>query len=38
MFTIATKIFGISFKEVKDYETWDDEVKVFKVLDKDGSL
>lgn len=38
MFTIATKIFGISFKEISDYETWDDEVRVFQVLDKDSSL
>lgn len=38
MFTIAEKIFGISFKEINNCETWDDEVRVFEVLSKDSSL
>jgi oligopeptidase A len=37
-FTIAEKLFGITFKEVFDIEKYHDDVKTFEVLDFEGKL
>lgn len=36
-FDVATRLFGITFEEVKGVATWHSDVRVFKVLDADGS-
>lgn len=38
LFEIVTTLFGITFEEVKQFETWDPLVRLFKVFDKDGGL
>jgi peptidyl-dipeptidase Dcp len=37
-FTVAEKLFGISFKEVFDIEKYHDDVQTFEVLDFEGQL
>lgn len=37
-FQVANKLFGITFEEVKNIETYHDDVKTFEVKDKDGEL
>ncbi|MFD1200104.1 M3 family metallopeptidase [Brucella gallinifaecis] len=36
-FDVATRLFGIRFKEKKDIATWHPDVRVFQVLNADGS-
>ena len=37
LFKVAEKLYGITFKELKDIPVYHQEVKVFEVTDKDGS-
>lgn len=37
-FTVAEKLFGITFKEVFDLDKYHDDVQTFEVLDFDGAL
>ena len=37
-FGVATKLYGLQFEQVTDMPVYNDEVEVFKVTDKDGSL
>jgi excisionase family DNA binding protein len=37
-FTIAEKLFGITFKEVFDIDTYHEDVQTFEVLDFEGNL
>jgi peptidyl-dipeptidase Dcp len=36
-FDVATRLFGITFEEVKGIATWHPDARVFRVLDPDGS-
>ncbi|MBL4745490.1 MAG: M3 family metallopeptidase [Flavobacteriaceae bacterium] len=36
-FTVATKLFGITFKELKDMPKWHKDQQVFEVLEADGT-
>lgn len=38
VFDLATKLYGISFKENKEIPVYHDEVKVFEVLDENGEF
>jgi len=38
VFTVAKKLFGLQFKEVKDIDTYHQDVKTYKVMDTEGSL
>lgn len=37
VFGLATKLYGITFKENKDIQVYDKDVKAYEVFDKDGS-
>ena len=37
-FDVATKLFGITFKEIHNIDKYNDEVTTYEVLDKDGNF
>ncbi len=38
LFKLARKLFGIEIEEVTDFPTWDDSIRMFKVVDQDNVL
>jgi oligopeptidase A len=38
MFSLVNKLYGISIKEIKDFDTWHPDVRLFAVLDAENNL
>jgi len=38
LFKLARKLFAIEIEEVTDFPTWDDSIRMFKVVDQDNEL
>ena len=38
VFEIANKLYGITFKKIKDIPVWNNEVQTYKAIDEEGDV